>query len=94
MIISSNAGRIGEWLQVDLRSPTLVTGIITQGSGLYNEWVKSFTIASGNSTSSLTTIQNKNGDKVFCFKKNEDKTVDNIIFAIASKNNLFQTQTR
>ena len=54
----------GEWIQVDLQSPTRVTGVITQGSGRNPQWVRSFNIVYGNSTSTLTTIRDANGDKV------------------------------
>ena len=73
MIISSNAGIFGNWLQVNLGSFTRVISTIAQGSDPYNEWVESFTVAYTNSTSSLTTIQDENGNKVFCFKNPKTK---------------------
>ena len=59
------ADRAGEWLQVDLRSPSRITGVITQGSGrTNNQWVRSFTVSYGNSSFRLTTIRDTRGNKV------------------------------
>ena len=54
-----------QWLQVDLGLPTRVVGVITQGGPVnHNQWVASYKIRYGNSTSSLVSIQNQ--------KSNED----------------------
>nr|XP_039260776.1 lactadherin-like [Styela clava] len=49
--------RKGEWLQVDFGRPKLVGGIITQGRESYDQWVRSFKISCGRTTSSLATIR-------------------------------------
>ena len=56
-----------QWLQVDLGLPTRVVGVITQGRPTADkQWVSSYKILYGNSTSSLVSIQNQksNGDLV------------------------------
>ena len=50
-------GRSGEWLQVDLKAPTKITGVITQGSGKNTQYVQTFKVAYGNSSVS-NIIQN------------------------------------
>ncbi|CAK8671089.1 unnamed protein product [Clavelina lepadiformis] len=61
----------GEWLQVDLRTPTRVTGVVTQGSSSY--WVTSFKISFGNSTNHLQVIQDVDGNDMI-FQGNTDST--------------------
>ena len=41
---SQNSNR-NQWLQVDFRRPTIITGISTQGRQDYNQFVKSYTIS-------------------------------------------------
>ncbi|XP_076820968.1 lactadherin-like [Clavelina lepadiformis] len=67
----------GEWLQVDLRTPTTVTGVVTQGAaGL---WVTSFKISFGNSTNQLQVIQDVDGnDMIFQGNTDSDTHVQNI----------------
>ena len=49
-----------QWLQVDLGSPIRVVGVITHGRPThYNQWVSSYKIRYGDSTSNLVTIQNQ-----------------------------------
>ena len=58
-----------QWLQVDFGSPTRIVGVITQGRPtLASQWVISYKILYGNSTSNLVSIQNEesNGDLVSC----------------------------
>ncbi|CAK8671087.1 unnamed protein product [Clavelina lepadiformis] len=57
---SSKQQTPGEWLQVDLRTPTTVTGVVTQGGGAW--WVTSFKILFGNSTNHLQVIQDVDGN--------------------------------
>ena len=45
--------RAGEWIQVDLRSPKYVTGVITQGRADLDEWITSYKIAYFNTKSSF-----------------------------------------
>ncbi|XP_076817814.1 lactadherin-like isoform X1 [Clavelina lepadiformis] len=56
------------WLQVDLESPTYVIGLTTQGrpgTNQYNQFVTSYKISYGNSTTSLQVIQKDGADLVF-----------------------------
>ncbi|CAK8691309.1 unnamed protein product [Clavelina lepadiformis] len=56
--------RVGEWLQVDLKTTTLVVGVVTQGDPQHQYWVSAFTISYGNSEDELQTIQYQNGTDV------------------------------
>ena len=67
------------WLQVDLGSPTRVVGVITQGrpnNDEWEQWVTSYKMLYGNSTSTLEKIQNQDSGadlvsyKVLRFKIN------------------------
>ena len=54
----------GEWIQVDLRNPTRVVAVVTQGLNWitsYDEWVTSYKISYGNTTTFLQVIQNESG---------------------------------
>ena len=42
-----------EWLQIDLKIPKFVTGVITQGNRRWNERVTSFNIKYSNTTNSF-----------------------------------------
>ena len=55
------ADRVGEWLQVDLTTPTKVTGVITHGGRDFGQWITSYKVAYGNATCCLTTIKDGNG---------------------------------
>ena len=55
------ADKVGEWLQVNLVTPTKVTGVITHGGRDFGQWITSYNVAYGNATCSLTTIKNGNG---------------------------------
>ncbi|XP_078485282.1 lactadherin-like [Ciona intestinalis] len=63
----------GNWIQVDLKSPTLLTGVVTQGrpGGRYMQWVRSYKIAYGINQTSFQTIQNSDGTDVI-FQGNTD----------------------
>ena len=61
---------LGEWIQVDLRNPTRVVAVVTQGlnyPGTVEEWVTSYKISYGNSTTSLQVIQNESGSDLVSF---------------------------
>ena len=67
MIIISG---LGEWIQEDLRNPTRVVAVVTQGlnyPGIGQSWVTSYKISNGNSTTSLQIIQNKSGSDLVSF---------------------------
>ena len=63
-ISSKFSGRRGEWLQVDLRQPTFVTGIITQGRA-EDQWrdqlVRSYKITFANQTNAFQYVTDKMG---------------------------------
>ena len=55
-----------QWIQVDLRKPTRVVAVVTQGRhGPYiyahPQWVTGYKISYSNSTSSFQAIQNSDG---------------------------------
>ena len=57
-----------QWIQVDLETPKLVTGVVTQGRPTSKEeWVQSFQIQYGNSVNNLQTIANNGTDTVSLF---------------------------
>ena len=70
---------LGEWIQIDLKNPTRVVAVVTQGlnyPGNIEHWVTSYKISYGNTTNSLQVIQNQNGSdlvSLFCLKKNKNK---------------------
>lgn len=55
----------GDWIQIELEKPTLVSGILTQGDYASNYWTMSYNVQYGNDTRFLETIQDQNGDKIF-----------------------------
>ncbi|CAK8680063.1 unnamed protein product [Clavelina lepadiformis] len=67
------SSKAGDWIQVDLKVPTFVTAVITQGRPLdLEQWVTSYKIAHGNSTESLQIIQENGSDVIF--QGNRDRT--------------------
>ena len=61
---------LGEWIQVDLRNPTRVIAVVTQGfndPGSRQFWVTSYKISYGNCTTSLQVIQNESGSNLVSF---------------------------
>ena len=61
------ARAVGEWIQVDLKTPTPVVAVVTQGlnyPGSAQYWLTTYKISYGNSTSSLQLIQNRNGGEM------------------------------
>nr|XP_039252072.1 lactadherin-like [Styela clava] len=63
---------IGEWHQVDFMAPKPIGGIVTQGYEDADQWVRSFKISYGNSTSAMISIQENGSDKIFT--GNNDRT--------------------
>ncbi|CAK8684341.1 unnamed protein product [Clavelina lepadiformis] len=63
----------GEWLQVDLKTPTTMTGVVTQGRPDSSKWVTSFKIAFGNFTDHLKMIQDFDEEDVI-FRGNRDRS--------------------
>ncbi|XP_076820973.1 EGF-like repeat and discoidin I-like domain-containing protein 3 [Clavelina lepadiformis] len=57
---SSKQRTPGEWLQVDLRTPTTVTGVVTQGGGAWR--MTSFKISFGDTNNQLQAIQDVHGN--------------------------------
>ena len=55
------------WIQVNLMQPTMVTGIITQGSVAYQEWVKELRVQYGDSEDRLMYILEDSQPKVSSF---------------------------
>ncbi|XP_076819656.1 retinoschisin-like [Clavelina lepadiformis] len=78
----------GEWLQVDLRTPTTVTGVVTQGN--FGYWVTSFKISFGNSTNQLQTIQDVDGNDMIFQGKTDSYTPMQNLFPNPIKARLFR----
>ena len=53
-----------EWLQVDLRTPMLVTGVVTQGNPWEIQWITSYKISYSNTTSRFQYINDDAGTQV------------------------------
>ena len=50
-----------QWIQVDFQTPTLVTGVVTQGRPTTSEdWVETFKIQYGNNQTDLATMKHGN----------------------------------
>ncbi|CAK8680043.1 lactadherin-like [Clavelina lepadiformis] len=65
----------GDWIQIDLRAPTLLTGVVSQGRPVgdtLEQWVTSYKISYGNSTDNLQTIQQ--GGQDLTFQGNRDRS--------------------
>ena len=54
----------GEWLQVSLPEPTLVTGVITQGRENFDHWVTSYQVLFGNDSSTMEPVTDTFGNSV------------------------------
>ncbi|XP_076807437.1 uncharacterized protein LOC143450678 isoform X2 [Clavelina lepadiformis] len=68
----------GEWLQVDLRTPTIVTGVVTQGGEDDHWWVTNFKITFGNIADQLQMIKDEDqNDMIFSGNTNKDTRVEN-----------------
>ena len=55
---SALTNNVHQWLQVDLRAKTEVTGIKIQGRQDFNQWVKTFTISYSNDGATFQPYQN------------------------------------
>ncbi|CAK8683935.1 retinoschisin-like [Clavelina lepadiformis] len=62
----------GQWIQVDLKMPTYLTAVVTQGRPNYDEWLTSFKISYGNSTNALRIVKDRNGNDLI-FRGNSDR---------------------
>ena len=54
----------GEWIQVDLKKPTRVVAVVTQGCNEpanYQQWITSFKISFGNSADAMQIIKQEDG---------------------------------
>ncbi|XP_077974518.1 lactadherin-like isoform X2 [Styela clava] len=69
---------IGEWHQIDFKAPKPIGGIVTQGIQTWDEWVRSFKISYGNSTSALITLQENGSDKIFTGNNDRSTKVTNM----------------
>ena len=52
--------RAGEWIQVDLKKPTRVIAVVTQGRNdpsNYEQWTTSYKISFGNSSDAMQIIK-------------------------------------
>ncbi|CAH1251741.1 MFGE8 [Branchiostoma lanceolatum] len=75
-----DADETGQWLQVDLRGMKLVTGVITQGGGTDDKWVKSFKLQHSTDGTSWTTYADGGGsEKVFDGNKDLGSHVSNLL---------------
>ncbi|XP_076817821.1 retinoschisin-like [Clavelina lepadiformis] len=69
----------GEWIQVDLRTPAAVTGVVTQGRSDYDGWVTSYKVSYGNSTNQMHVMQQNRRDLVFyAYPQNSNTHVTNM----------------
>ncbi|CAK8680029.1 unnamed protein product [Clavelina lepadiformis] len=70
---------VGDWIQVDFKKPTFVTGIVTQGRPQNsNQWVTSYKISYGNSTNQMQVIRERGSDLIFQGNRDMDTKVINI----------------
>ncbi|XP_039252601.2 lactadherin-like [Styela clava] len=69
---------IGEWHQVYFKAPKPIGGIVTQGRARNDNWVRSFKISYGNSTSAMITIQENGSDKIFTGNNDRRTKVTNM----------------
>ena len=54
-----------QWIQVDFHTPTLVTGVVTQGRPTMSEdWVETFKIQYGNNQTDLATMKHSDGTDI------------------------------
>ncbi|XP_078495642.1 uncharacterized protein LOC113474033 [Ciona intestinalis] len=81
----------GNWIQVDLKSPTLLTGVVTQGrpGGHYLQWVTNYKIAYGINQTNFQTIQNSDGNDVVSFGKIRKRIGNKMFFLCNDKNEFF-----
>ena len=57
---SWNSNKYHPWIEIDLKTPKTLTGILIQGKS--SEWVTSLQIKTGNDTAALQYITEDNGD--------------------------------
>ncbi|CAK8671091.1 unnamed protein product [Clavelina lepadiformis] len=82
-------GTPDKWLQVDLRTPTTVTGVVTQGSVGWR--VTSFKISFGDSNNHLQVILDVDGNDMI-FQDNTEDTDNHVqnIFSIPIRARFFR----
>ncbi|XP_076817811.1 lactadherin-like [Clavelina lepadiformis] len=77
-IAGSQSAKAGDWIQVDLKVPTFVTAVVTQGRPHdHEQWVTSYKIAYGNSTETLQIIQENGSDVIFQGNRDRSSHVTN-----------------
>lgn len=69
--------RIGEWVQVDFKSPRKITGVVTQGRVGANQYVTSYKVSYGVSLNDLRIYQDDGSDKIFKANNNAVTPVTN-----------------
>ncbi|KAK3706337.1 hypothetical protein QZH41_006605 [Actinostola sp. cb2023] len=74
---SSRHNRVGQWIQVDLKRVTKVTGIATQGRTNANQWVTKYKLQY---SSDGKTFNNYEGGKVFTANKDRNSVVKNNLY--------------
>ncbi|XP_077969093.1 EGF-like repeat and discoidin I-like domain-containing protein 3 [Styela clava] len=75
----SRKPQIGDWIQIDLRMPNAVSGVVTQGRpASYDQWVTAYKIKCGNSTNCFQTIMENDQEKVFQGNNDRNTKVTNI----------------
>ncbi|XP_076817818.1 lactadherin-like isoform X3 [Clavelina lepadiformis] len=71
--------KVGDWTQVDFKTPTFITGIVTQGRPQAGpQWVTSYKISYGNSTKQMRVIQENGSDLIFQGNRDRDTKVVNM----------------
>ena len=54
----------GAWIQVDMKTPTTLTGVVTQGRHNNTQWVTRYKMSFGSSLDELEFIKNDAGNDV------------------------------
>ncbi|XP_076799732.1 retinoschisin-like [Clavelina lepadiformis] len=63
----------GAWIQVDMKTPTTLTGVVTQGREAHSQWVTSYKISFGSSPDELEFIQDNYGNDII-FEGNTEQS--------------------
>ena len=92
---TATKGKPTSWIQVDLLSSTVVTGIITQGSSSsYSEWVEELRVQYGDSEGTLMYIMESGHPKVStvrCHVPGKDYMFRTCYFLIGTQDTLYLT---
>ncbi|CAK8677456.1 unnamed protein product [Clavelina lepadiformis] len=70
--VSESHNKRGAWIQVDMKTPTTLTGVVTQGRHNNNQWVTRYKMSFGSSLDELEFIKNDAGNDVI-FTGNFDR---------------------